>query len=205
MKCKHPSAYPSEYLAIFKALMSVQRDTIREFVNIIERFTGPRGIRFRSEDDRMKFKGDILEFLAELFFTRFNSDPAFGLTNYTPVPITQDFGVDAHGVNANGDRAVVQVKYRANPAEEIEYTDISKTFTSGVKRFKLDPYKDHNIFVFTTSDVNWICRQEFGNQLVVINRAIIARTIDNNRNFWPQCFEEVQQYVKYHTGDSFDI
>jgi len=202
MRCKHISAYPDEYLAIFQAPRSGQRDTIREFVNTIERFTGQNGISFRSDDDRMKFKGDVLEVLAELFFTRFQCDPAFGLTDYTPVRITEDFGVDAKGINANGDRAVVQVKYRGNPEELIEYTDLSKTFTSGILRHRLDPTKDHTLFVFTTArDVNWVCQQDFGNKLVVLNRAIIGRTIDNNRNFWPICFEEVQQYVALHNGD----
>jgi hypothetical protein len=206
IRCNHISAFPDEYLALFEPPRNGQQDTIREFINKIEQRTGTQGIVFRSDDDRMKFKGDVLEVLSELFFTRFNSDPALGLTDYTPVRISEDFGVDAKGINANGDTAVVQVKYRCNPSELIEYTDISKTFTSGILRHRLNPAKDHTVFVFTTaSDVNWVCKQEFGSKLVVVNRPIIARAIDNNRNFWPLCFEEVQQYVSYHTGDSFAI
>lgn len=206
LRCNHLSAYPDEYLSLFGSPKDGEDDTIREFINALERITGPNGIEFRDQQDRLKFKGDALEVLSELFFTRFNSDPAIGLTNYTPISIEEDFGVDAKGTNANGDLSMVQVKYRSNPSEVVTYSEIARTFASGILQQGLDPTKERTIFVFTTAvDVSWQCRQIFENKLVVVGREIIAREIDNNRNFWRLCFEDVQNYVAYHTGDSFQI
>lgn len=206
LKCKHIAAYPEEYLAMFKAPKDGTGDTLREFVNAIERMAGPSGLTFRDEHDRLKFKGDVLEVLAELFFTRFNSDPALGLTDYIPINIEDDYGIDAKGTNANNDLAVVQIKYRNNPADVVTYADIARTFTSGVLQHRLDPSKSKNVFVFTTAmAVSRQCTNVFDDKLVVVSRNIIKRAIDNNRNFWKQCFEEVQNYVSYHSGDSFAI
>ena len=202
LKSRHIAAYPEEYLELFRTPKDGDMDTIREFVNAIERLAGPSGIPFRNDDDRHKFKGDALEVLAELFFTRFHADPAVGLSEYVPVYLDDDFGVDAKGNNANGDLSVVQVKYRHNPADVVTYADIARTFASGVIQHRLDPSKPRNVFVFTTAkDVSWQCRKVFDDKLVVVGKAFLGREINNNRNFWKSCHEEVQAYVAYHSGD----
>ena len=70
--CKHIAAYPGRYLELFKAPHNGEKDTLREFVNVVKQLTGPKGIKFNSEDDRNKFKGDVLEVLAEIFFNLSN-------------------------------------------------------------------------------------------------------------------------------------
>jgi len=201
LKCKHISAYPSEYLSLFGHPKDGEGDTLREFISAIERLSGPRGIGFRSDDDMHKFKGDCLEVLSELFFTRFNSDPAMGLAEYVPVKIEDDFGVDAIGVNPNGDKSAVQVKYRSNPKDVVTYADVARTYSSGVKMLGIDPCKPRTIFVFTTAqDVSFQCKKVFGDSLVIINRNILARAINNNRNFWRLSYEEVREYVSFHAG-----
>jgi len=205
IKIKHISAYPDAYLSLFSTPKDGQEDTLREFVNAIERMVGPNGLNLRDQKDRYKFKGDVLEVLAELFFTRFNSDPAYGLTDYKPITIDQDYGVDATGTNANGHFSVVQIKYRKNPMNEIRFKDLARTAAQGVYHFGLVK-QPHTLFVFTTAnEVNYHCEKVFGDSLVVINRAIIQRAIDNNRNFWKLCFGDVQQYIEYHSGCSFSI
>lgn len=202
LKCKHIASYPDAYLELFQAPKDGQEDTLREFVNAVERMVGPKKLDIRDQKRRYKFKGDALEILAELFFTRFNCDPAFGLTDYKPTNPNDDFGVDATGINANGDLSVVQVKYRRNPANEIRYKDLAKTAIDGIYNFGLDGKRDYNVFVFTTADdVQWQCKKRFGKHLVIINRALIKRTIDNNRNFWKLAFGAVQEYIAYHKGD----
>jgi len=199
LKIKHVAAYPAEYLELFSAPGKGSKDTLREFLNAIERMTGPKGIPFRSEDDRLKFKGDALEVLAELFFTRFNSDPRMGLTNYTPISVAEDYGVDAMGNNANGDLTMVQVKYRGNPQDVVTYAEIARTFTAGVLMHGLDPTKDHTVFVFTTAnEVSRQCSKVLQDKLVVINRAYIKKVIDSNKNFWNLCLQDVQEYISYH-------
>ena len=205
IKIKHIAAYPKEYLELFSEPKDGQPHTLRVFLNAIERMVRPKtGINFRSDDDRQKFKGDVLEVLSELFYTRFNSDPRMGLTNYTPVTVDEDYGVDATGINANGDLTVVQVKYRSNPTDIITYSDLAKTFTSGVIQLKLDPAKDHTLFLFTTANgVSHQATKVFGDKLVVVDKAYIKKVIDNNKNFWSLCLNEVQQYITHHnlTGD----
>ena len=206
LKVKHISAYPDAYLSLFGNPKDGQEDTLREFINAVERMVGPKGLKLRGQKDKYKFKGDVLEVLAELFFTRLNSDPAFGLTEYKPTNPNDDFGVDATGINANGHLSVVQVKYRRNPQNEIRWKDLAKTALDGIYNFGIDGKVDRNVFLFTTAfKVNWICTKRFGNHLVIINRAIIQRTIDNNRNFWKLCFADVQEYVQYHSGCSYVI
>ena len=127
-----------------------------------------------------------------------------GLTEYTPVALDEDYGVDAKGINANGDKTMVQVKFRSNRADTTTfptYAEIARTFTSGVKRHGLDPSKDSNVFVFTTADdVSIQCRTELDTSLVVISYDVIQRAIDNNRNFWKLSYQAVQEYVGYYNG-----
>jgi len=204
LKTAHIAAYPSKYLELFQVPKDGNQDTLREFVNAIKRLTGPNGIQFRSADDRNKFKGDALEILSEIFFTIFNADPAMGLTDYAPITLDEDYGVDAKGLNATGDLAMVQVKFRGNhsdPSTFPTYAEISRTFASGVIQQGLDPSKDKTLFVFTTADdVTHQCHTVFGNKLVVVNYAVIQRAIDNNRNFWALAYEKVKEYIEYHCG-----
>jgi hypothetical protein len=192
---KHIAAVPELYCELFGGAIT----TIREFINKVESLTGGKNSCFRTDPDKNKFKGDALEILAELFFNNFSSDPSLGLSDYKPVTLDQDFGVDGIGINANGDTTVVQVKYRMNPTDYSiypSYTDIAKTFTSGVLHFKINPSKEHVVFVVTTSnDVSIRCREVFENKLVVISYPVLQVMLDNNMNFWEKAKEAVFSYV----------
>ena len=178
MKTKLLFNHPEEYANLFGGVR-----TLREFESYVKKLS--QIIPFRDDDRRNKFKGDSMEILAELFFAAFESDPRFGLQDYEIVPIDEDMGVDAVGINTNGDRCVVQVKFRGNPSDPVTYSEIAKTFASGVKNFDLDPDKPHNIFIFTNAnDVSHQCRSVFSNELVVVSRDAIKLAIDNNLTFW---------------------
>jgi hypothetical protein len=200
--CKHIAAYPGRYLELFKAPHDGEKDTLREFVNVVKQLTGPKGIKFKSEDDRNKFKGDVLEVLAEIFFNLFGVDPAVGLLKYKPVGLAEDYGVDGEGYNANNDLSMVQVKFRGNHTDASTfptYAEIARTFASGVIQRGLDPTKDHTLFVFTTADdVSHQCHTVFEKKLVVISYAVIQQAIDNNKSFWTLAYEEIKNYIGYH-------
>jgi hypothetical protein len=200
LKCNHIAAYPEEYLKLFSIPKDGQNNTLKIFIRALQEMVDPkRGLPFRNDDDRQKFKGDVLEVLSEVFFTKFNSDPRMGLTDYTPIAVSEDYGVDATGSNANGDLSMVQVKFRSNPNEVVTYAEIARTFTAGVLRHNLDPSKDHTIFVFTTAnDVSRQCRAVLHDKLVVVSAPFIKRTIDNNKNFWMQSLSDIQEYLDYH-------
>lgn len=211
IKTKHMAAYPKRYTAFFLSADKRHKlpadplkcsATLREFENWVHRMVGRKGIPFKDEDARNKFKGDALELLAELFFLAFQNDPKVGLREYTPVPIDEDYGMDAQGKNANGDRAGVQVKFRSNHGDKSTYptySEIARTFTSGVCQFGVDPSKDSVVFVFTNADnLGSNCAKVLGNKLVVVNRAIIQHFIDNNKHFWRMASKEVLAYLQYH-------
>ena len=200
MKVKHMAAYPKRYAAFFSDVVKAQGlVTLREFENWINRMIGPAGIQFKNEDDRNKFKGDALEVLSELFFMAFKYDPKVGLTNYEPITVDEDYGSDATGFNANNVKAAVQVKYRSNPADISTYptyAEISRTFASGVCLHGISPTAMHTVFVFTNAkDVYHTCYKVLGERLVIVNREIIERFIDNNVAFWLFAAGEAQAYL----------
>ena len=160
------------------------------------RWRVPQGAveRFLYKDEINKFKGDMLEVLAELFFHQFGADEAVGLTDYCPVDIEADYGVDAVGTNANGHKCAVQVKYRSNPADPISYADIARTFTSAIRQLNLeDVYRhDRTVYLFTTANgVTGPFEKVMGQKCVVISRTAIATKIDNNKTFWAKAHEEM--------------
>lgn len=160
--------------------------TISQWVRKVEELSKKASSR-NDEDEINKFKGDMLEIFSELFFRSFQNDPEVGLREFVPIAPEEDFGVDAIGVNVNNDQCAIQVKYRANPTDEIGYTDIAKTYTSARIFNKISLDNDDTIFLFTTSrGANYICNSVFKGKLRVIGRGIIAGKVDNNNSFWSQ-------------------
>ena len=133
----------------------------------------------------------MLEVLSELFFNTFQADETIGIRDYAPVTLTDDFGVDATGINTNGHKVVIQVKYRGNPENVIPYADIARTFTSAVCQLGILDVVHHErtVYLFTTSKgVTAAYEKVMGRKSVIINRAMIGRKIDNNHNFWHNAF-----------------
>lgn len=145
-------------------------------------------------EDINKFKGDMLEVLSEIFFNCFGADEAIGIKEYSPIELNSDFGVDAIGKNVNNHNCVVQIKYRKNVNNLIEYSDISKTYTSALLQLNIpDVYlHDHTIYLFTTaSGVTGSFEKVMKNKVVIINRSIISTKIDNNKTFWEFASKEI--------------
>ena len=146
-----------------------------------------------------KIRGNTLEIFAEIFFNQFSSDPTMGVKDYTPVPIGDDFGADAIGVNANGDPCVIQVKYRKDDKSPIEYTDLTKPHFQGIHRFGFDMTKPHTLVLFTTSNKASVALETeiISKKLIIpIFRKHIATKVDNNVNFWKTAYEMVEEKLK---------
>ena len=161
-------------------------------------FTLNQVVDYVQKDTLYKFKGDMLEVLSEIFFAVYNSDEAVGIRDYTPVELSDDFGVDATGVNVNGHQCVIQVKYRVNPEDVIPYADIARTFTSGVCQLGIRDIVDHphTVYLFTTSNGTTAAYQKvMRNKSVEITRPIIATKIDNNVNFWLYAFNAIKATI----------
>jgi hypothetical protein len=182
----------NEIISLFDLEIGVK--SIGDFVFKVEDLAEqkfPNAQYDEGEMDKLNtFKGDMLEVFAEIFFYIFSAHPEVGITNYTPVPLAEDYGVDAVGINVNGDNCVAQIKYRANPVALIDYGDLTKTLAAGYCLNNFSFRKDDTIFLLTTGqDTNSHGHHVLGKILRVINRQIIAGKVDNNQNFWQQAEE----------------
>jgi len=145
-------------------------------------------------DEQNIFKGDMLEILAEIFFKAFQNDPRVGLSDYTPVPLEEDYGVDGFGINAAGKQCAVQVKFRSNPLDSVTYAELARTYASAILLQKIPLEGDNCLYIFTTAqDVTHPNGTVFGSMLRVISHNIISEEINNNINFWNAAFEEIKE------------
>jgi hypothetical protein len=183
--------YLDEVISLFDNDAGVK--TISDFVKKVEVLSENFIDDEKPADKQEKlntFKGDMLELLAEIFFYIFQSDPAVGLSDYVPVELSEDYGVDAIGLNVNGDKCAVQVKYRSNPVEQILYEDLSKTYCAGREAHNVAIDKPDTLWLITTCDgANKSSHKVLKEKLRVINKSIIANYIDNNKTFWSQAEE----------------
>jgi hypothetical protein len=190
LKSNQMLGYPQEYINIYYALR--EGGTIREFINILIQMSNA----IENYDDKQKFKGDMLEVLSEIFFNAFSMDESVGVSDYTPVALEDDYGVDGFGVNANGHNVAVQVKFRSRPTELVTYAEVSRTYTSGKIMHNLDLDHDKTIYVFTTANgVTNPCEEVLGRRMVVIARPQIAHKVDNNKLFWKFAYEQILEKI----------
>lgn len=139
-------------------------------------------------DDRQKFKGDALEILTEYMMKVTPVSPTQGLSDYKCVPDRDDYGVDAIG-SKNNNIVVVQCKYRENPLELINYSDLARTFTQGVLQFKLDPTVPKCVWLVTTAynanhNSHYVFNELGPKLLHVISMDHLSYNLDGNTDFW---------------------
>jgi hypothetical protein len=203
---------PHDYYDIFSYMLSLKENaTIRELVNKTESLAHTYKnkiekeasvILFDCDDSKQayiqdkvnKYKGDLLEIFSEIFFNEYQADPAIGVKDYTPVSITDDYGVDATGINVNGHKVAIQVKYRANITDRIDYESVAKTFTSAICQHSINPVYDNIIYVLTTAQgCEFPPEKVLGNKLVTISKSIIANKVDGNLIFWENAYKAVYE------------
>ena len=190
-------SFPREYFDLYR--MGENGFTFRQWNNEVLRMANSRELNF-DDDAKNKFKGDMLEVFSEIFFKQFESDESLGITDYQPIDINDDYGVDARGVNVNGKQTAIQVKYRSNPDDRISYADIARTFTSAVLQLHMKDVidNDRTVFLFTNAGgVSGAFDTVMQKKTVVITRGVIATKVDNNITFWKNAYDLI-----YKTLDS---
>jgi hypothetical protein len=164
--------------------------TINEWVADVENLAN----QIPDIDSALKFRGDMLEVLSEIFFNAFENDEAVGIKEYTPVSIDEDFGVDATGINPANTKVAVQCKYKN--FEPVTYAELARTFTSGMLNLNCDVTMKNSIYVFTTAvQFSSAVDKVLGSKVVKIDRNVISRKIDNNRTFWQYAFDEIYKIL----------
>ena len=189
LKCTMIHSYPREYFDLYQ--LAENGFTFRQWNNEVIRIANSRELNL-DEDARNKFKGDMLEVFSEIFFYQFQTDEALGITEYQPIEINDDYGVDARGINVNGKQTAIQVKYRSNPEDKISYADIARTFTSAVLQLHMKDVidNDRTVFLFTNAGgVTGAFDTVMQKKTVIITRAVIATKVDNNVTFWKNAFD----------------
>jgi hypothetical protein len=189
MMLKHTDilAKPQMYHDLYDAWSQKNSgQTINEWINDVETLANT----MPDTDSALKLRGDMLEVLSEIFFNAFQNDEAVGIKEYAPVAIDEDYGVDATGINPNGIKVAVQCKYKN--FEPVTYTELAKTFTSGLLILKCDLMQANSIYVFTTAVAfSSAVDKNLGSKVVKIDRNVISRKIDNNRTFWQYAYDEI--------------
>ena len=189
LKCNMIHSFPREYHDLYYGAENGY--TFREWNNEVLRVA--RNLFRDDMDAQNKFKGDMLEVFAEIFFALYHADPEFGLQHdYEPVDISDDFGVDSRATNVAGHKSVVQIKYRSNPDEVISYADIARTYTSALCQFHIeDVFKhDRTVFLFTNAGgVTGAFTTVMQRKTVILTMGFIASKVDNNDSFWKEAYQ----------------
>lgn len=190
-------SFPREYFDLYR--MGENGFTFRQWNNEVLRIANSRELNF-DDDAKNKFKGDMLEVFSEIFFKQFESDESLGITEYQPIEINDDYGVDARGINVNGKQTAIQVKYRSNPEDRISYADIARTFTSAVLQLHMKDVidNDRTVFLFTNAGgVTGAFDTVMQKKTVIITRGVISTKVDNNITFWKNAYDLI-----YRTMDN---
>ncbi len=191
LKIKHMHGHPNEYLGLFYC-DDYTNITLAEFIKEIADLA--INIHPDDKDEQQKFRGEAWEVFSEIFFTLNASNPRWGINNYSPVPPNEDYGCDATGRNPNGDDCVIQDKYRSDPKLEINYDEYCHVVAAGYQQHKVDLSKRGSIYIFTTAyDMNYRAKNLAGDALVLLDREHIAKEVDNNKNFWQNAFNLIQE------------
>lgn len=185
---KHPAvlAQKRHYFELYDAIaQDPEKKTLSTWIENIESLS-----RKFDEEEALKFKGDNLEVLSEIFFNCFHADESVGLKNYLPTPLEEDYGVDATGINPVGRKCAVQCKYKS--FQPVLYEELAKTFSSALLNMNCDVLSPNSIYVFTTAMTQSTAIDKvFGNRVRMINHPIIIRKINHNETFWDYALNEI--------------
>ena len=149
-----------------------------------------------------RFVGDFFELFAEYFFKTCSAVGQYGIIDYRPAESTGDWGVDGYGTAADqresaggATPAVVQVKFRSNPMDEISYTMLAKTGWDGIKNYGLDVNRKNNIILFcnTENGSNYLAKDALGDNLYVIKKSDLDkdRTGIKTVTFWEGFYRSI--------------
>jgi hypothetical protein len=166
------------------------------FIEFIEDKGNFPNVASRTDEDWRRFRGDYFEVFAEMFYNIFFADPRYGLTEYTPIESSKDYGIDAVAKDTAGKRCVVQVKYRSNPLDPIVMEDVAKTIAQGATSGMYDATQPRSVIVFTTSNkLSVEVDRAYPGKVDFVSRDIIASIVFNNKVFWESCSKIIKNTI----------
>lgn len=192
----------AEAKACVKELQEMSHNQVlnmKKITKVIERHGktfSKNGNNIIAEDELYnQFVGDLFELFAEFFLKTCSTVGQYGVVNYEPAVNNDDWGVDGYGIAADQKEtsggatpAVVQVKFRSNPMDEISYTMLAKTGWDGIKNYNLDIKRKKNVILFcnTENGANYLAKNAMGDNLYVISMKDLDKDVTGIRTttFW---------------------
>lgn len=147
-----------------------------------------------------RFKGDLFEIFAEIFFKIEGSSPTIDIHNYEPVFSSEDLGVDSM-CECCGEKATIQVKFRSNPLVELKSKDLGQFVYISQAKYSIPLESKRGFIIFTNcSGLHWFTENKlFGDiSLNVFNYNRISSHIDNNNSFWKNVNDIIKNSIKHH-------
>jgi hypothetical protein len=159
-------------------------------------------VKYKDRYDEDKFKGDGFELFVEIFIKIFECDNRIGITNYEPIQVGNDNGVDGYGINIDGDKCAIQVKFRGKTNKTLTATQdkldsfITESVLEGIIPIPKTQYKH---FVFTTAeDLHYYTDNEkFRNTVMCFGWSKFRQVVDNNNPFWNKLREEIKNNLPF--------
>lgn len=145
--------------------------------------------------DPDKFKGDALELFVEFFIKTNEADNRVGIYNYAPIDVTDDYGVDGHGIGENQQPATVQVKFRAGDYILNANDDHLTNFLFwSQNKFKVRIEDTKNMLLITTGlkVADTILQDMFMGKIRVLNREALRIMLDNRPEWWIRFYDAVK-------------
>ena len=166
------------------------------FMRLIEAQAEIDPIRY----DRDKYVGDGFELFVELFLKLNPTDNRVGVYNYHPIQ-ENDNGVDGIGLNIQGMKSVVQIKYRSNTQSVLtnNIDHIGNLMVDGMGKFNViydtNP-KVYRHFIFTTADgLHYYTDNDvFKLNVKCMSYNGFRSMVDNNIIFWKTALEIVETF-----------
>ena len=146
-----------------------------------------------------KYLGDGFEFFVELFLYLHPNDNRIGLSDYEPVQVN-DNGVDGVAKNINGDKSVIQIKYRSDNSYFLtaDNDKLANMFSDGMLQHDVvvdkENVKNFRHFIFTSAKgLNFYTDQEmFKSRVLCFSEPMFRSLLDNNKAFWDNCLQVVK-------------
>ena len=166
-------------------------NTINSLCHRINKLSAKYSGRIREED----FKGYALELFAEYFLKTNGSENRVGILDYVPTNKTEDYGVDGHGIGANGHPATVQVKFRSGDYTLSANEDGLSNFLACSQNDYLVPLEDDKNMLIITTGLK-VAPMTMENMLKgkvrVLAREDLRVMLDNYPEWWIRFYEAVK-------------
>lgn len=149
-----------------------------------------------------RFKGDVFEIFINAFLLILGSNANVAVYGYEPVEKKNDWGVDGHGKGSDDKALTVQVKFRSEYGMELKSEDIGQFPYQSILAYGVEINNPNNLLLITScKGLNPItATQVFRGTIREINGEMIRNLIDDNRVFWKNLLDIIDNTIKCKYG-----